>query len=71
VLFVGKRVAQAFGYGDDELLTWHRHKAYNRATVPHPSGVNKWWNDSQNRERGEDFLRRVAEQARKGALSFE
>jgi hypothetical protein len=28
--------------------------------IPHPSGANRWWNEEDNRRRGEEFLRSLA-----------
>ena len=71
LLIVGRRTAKAFGYERHPLLTWHRALAYNFAIVPHPNGVNRWWNDEVNEGLGKAFLRRVADQARRGAQTFE
>jgi len=54
VFLAGKRVAKAFGVeaeyfdkveGDTPIYV-----------VPHPSGINTWWNDPCNRERARQFL---------------
>lgn len=70
VLIVGKRLSRAFGYETRDILTWHCEKAYNFAIVPHTSGINQWWNDPDNRARGEEFLQSVGQQARDGELTF-
>lgn len=70
VLLVGKRLATAFGYETQEMLTWHHCKAYNYAIVPHTSGINRWWNSPGNSADGAVFLRAIATQARAGALSY-
>lgn len=64
ILLAGRRVAAAF-----------RHHMHHRGTdyfehlelegrearvVPHPSGVNRWWNDPANRERARKFLAELA-----------
>jgi len=49
VLLAGRKVGLAFGM-DCDYLTWTDHPAGFRAVViPHPSGVNHWWNDEHNR----------------------
>lgn len=70
ILLVGRRVAEAFEKKDVPNLTWQHQKAYNFAIIPHPSGINRWWNDAENRAAGEAFLRSVGEQVLSGALSF-
>ena len=70
VLFVGKRVAIAFGVSRFATLKWHNGKDFNFAWMPHPSGINQWWNDQDNRAMGEDFLRRTVLQWRAGALTY-
>lgn len=41
-ILVGKRVAQALGYGALEFFQeWP-----DTIVVPHPSGRNRWWNDA-------------------------
>lgn len=64
VLLTGRRVAAAFGLhmhhrGQDyfEACTVHERRA---TVVPHPSGVNRWWNELINRERARDFLEELA-----------
>ena len=59
VLLAGKNVAGAFGMGT-EYLTWETHPGgFRAAVIPHPSGVNHWWNDERNRR----TFRRWARQA--------
>jgi hypothetical protein len=51
VVFAGHRVARAFGFKAryfDPVLYRERHLAY---VIPHPSGVNRWWNNEFNRWR--------------------
>lgn len=50
VLLAGKRVGAAFGVGA-EYLEWGTHEqGFAFVVIPHPSGVNRWWNDPDNRE---------------------
>lgn len=61
VLLAGKRVAEAFGVVTD-YLTWHDHpEGFRAVVIPHPSGVNRWWNDPENRRRFLRFARAVLE----------
>jgi hypothetical protein len=58
VLLCGKRVARAFGFKD--LPTWYPHKMVSRqvcAVIPHPSGMNRVYNDSEARERTGGWIR--------------
>lgn len=51
VLLAGKNVAHAFGVRS-EYLVWGDHPGgFVCAAIPHPSGVNHWWNDEANRRR--------------------
>ena len=57
VLFVGKRVAKAFDFEEDYFV-WRTHwgGGFRCAIFPHPSGLNRWWNDTRNRRRAAEFL---------------
>lgn len=64
ILLAGRRVAAAFHHnmhheGTDyfEELELAGREA---RVVPHPSGVNRWWNDPANRERARKFLEKLA-----------
>jgi uracil-DNA glycosylase len=65
VLLLGHRVATAFGAANVYLIEQHlgtRAKVY---VLPHPSGVNRWWNESANVKTMNEFMRRVVVEARK------
>lgn len=67
VVLVGKSVACAFRMSDPEYLRWTVDPPAPGAravVVPHPSGVNRWWNDPENRERAARFLGELFEAAR-------
>lgn len=49
-IYLGRRVARAFRF-DAEWLVWKD----DQAVCPHPSGLNRWWNSSDNRERARAF----------------
>jgi len=73
LVLVGRRVARAFGVSN-AYLRWtqvsQRQTADGRTTsevlhrravvIPHPSGVNRWWNDPKNEARARRFLRGLA-----------
>ncbi len=59
VILLGQGVARAFGVRAPPL-TWRRVGRREFAVVPHPSGVNRWWNDPKNVRRAKRFLRILA-----------
>lgn len=69
VLFLGHRVAGAFRLSD-EYLRWREWRvgpyAFEAAVFPHPSRVNRWWNDPENEKRAARFLRAAFTTAREG-----
>lgn len=60
MLLAGKRVASAFGLDEEYLADPVAFPIGGRPVavhvVPHPSGVNRWWNEPANRERARAFL---------------
>jgi chorismate mutase len=56
LVLVGKRVAAAFGVRDPMLMEWFRRRGCWMAVVPHPSGVNLWYNDPKNAEAAANFV---------------
>lgn len=60
VLFVGLAVADAFHHRAS-LLTWERHESFLAACIPHPSGLNRWWNSPENRVEAERFCAHTVE----------
>lgn len=65
VVAFGASVIKVLGYHpDDHLLKFMVREAGNSslsiAYVPHPSGVNRWWNDPANVLKAREFLRRLA-----------
>ena len=57
VLLVGKNVARAFRINDAEYFEWTSEGPGERCVVvPHPSGINRWWNKTSNRERARLFF---------------
>jgi hypothetical protein len=64
VVLLGRKVAEAFGYGKAEWFAWNRGFArgveFAWAVFPHPSGVNHWWNDFEYVRRAEKFMRGLA-----------
>jgi len=52
-IYLGRRVAGAFGF-HGEWLVWRGRES----VCPHPSGLNRWWNDPENVGRAREFWRR-------------
>lgn len=63
VVFVGRRVARAFRF-EAPFLQWRAFEGGMAAVVPHPSGVNRWWNSDENRRAASAFLSTVIMMAR-------
>lgn len=55
VVLLGKRLAAAFGL-DVNYFEPALRNSRRWVVVPHPSGVNTWWNDVENRVRAMRFL---------------
>lgn len=59
ILLAGKRVARASGLEELPYFRWVPFRDTRRvAVIPHPSGVNGYWNDEANRSRASQFLQR-------------
>lgn len=56
VVLLGRHVARAFGAQGAPFLEWFDLRGAWAAVVPHPSGVNHWWNDPANTNRAAVFL---------------
>jgi len=56
VILLGRRVARAFDFRES-VFTFHLHHGADIAMMPHPSGINPFYNDSANRRRAGKFLR--------------
>lgn len=63
VVLVGRRVARAFGIDDDrEWFKWFYLKTGDVmlfATMPHPSGLNRWWNEPGNLDSAKLFAQEL------------
>jgi hypothetical protein len=56
VIFVGRATALAFGFRT-QFFEWVEFAGFTAAAIPHPSGVNYWWNEKHNVELASKFLR--------------
>jgi uracil-DNA glycosylase len=57
VVLAGTQVATAFGVAKLDRLVWHRLRGAKIGIIPHPSGLNRWWNEPENRDAARRFLR--------------
>lgn len=58
VVFVGRRVADAFGFTEAEPCVWSDHATFSSAAfIPHPSGLNVFYNSPTNRRIVGKFVR--------------
>jgi uracil-DNA glycosylase len=65
VLFVGVGTAKAFGI-TEKIMMWRNYatgringEQFQGAILPHPSGVNRWWNSKVNRAKAQRFMHRA------------
>ena len=58
VIFVGRRVSTAFGFGDLDFLEHAVDPVWKMrvACVPHTSGRSHWYNDVDNARRAREFF---------------
>jgi len=59
VLLLGRAVSGALGYGGYEYFEPIKKEKTTFYVVPHPSGINRWWNDPANRRVAERFFGRL------------
>lgn len=75
VLLLGRRVANAFGfqkhaYFEQLFFIGRSNMCINPGmgpdvrVMPHPSGVNRWYNEPANWKQAEEFMRRIVERTR-------
>ncbi len=66
VILLGNNVARAFGAKSFSYFSWYEIRNPDKftdivvprmAVVPHPSGINRYWNHVQNRLNAEKFFR--------------
>lgn len=56
VILLGQQVARAFGASRAFLEPFQLNGA-QAFILPHPSRINRWWNDARNRRRARSMLR--------------
>jgi hypothetical protein len=63
VVFLGQGVASAFDFPTTSVLRWFSWFGGGRAAIlPHPSGINRWWNSSLNMKQAARFMKRLLSQ---------
>ncbi len=60
VILLGKRVARAVGCMKDYFEPCHLENNITLYVVPHPSGINRWYNDPANQNMMERFMHAAA-----------
>jgi hypothetical protein len=58
IVLLGKNVARCFGFGDVPFLAEVRIYGRRFLIFPHPSAVNRWWNERRNQRRARQLLQR-------------
>ena len=58
IVLLGKNVARCFGLRDSPFLAEIRIYGRRFLIFPHPSGVNRWWNERRNERRARQLLQR-------------
>ena len=62
-LLLGKRVGAAFGCPTNYFERWWIMNA-EAYVLPHPSGINRWWNDHANEDKAARFMREIVRRTR-------
>lgn len=61
LVLLGRKVCSAFELESPEWLGWYRSAIHGvMIAVPHPSGLNRWYNDPENTSRAAEVLSAVA-----------
>ncbi len=58
IVLLGKNVARCFGFRDLPFLAEIRIYGRRFMIFPHPSRVNRWWNERQSERRARELLQR-------------
>jgi hypothetical protein len=58
IVLLGKNVARCFGFRDLPFLAEIRIYGRRFLIFPHPSGINRWWNERRNEQRARQLLQR-------------
>jgi hypothetical protein len=60
VVLMGKNVARAFGEHRRGYLELFDLRSIPAVVAPHPSGINRWWNDAANCEQASAWFKHHA-----------
>lgn len=63
ILLMGHNVARAFGFRNWNYLENHKIVRHVWMVFPHPSGINRWWNEPHNEQRAGRMIREVLRRA--------
>jgi hypothetical protein len=66
VVLMGTRVRDAFAIDPAVTICRWFNVGVRMALMPHPSGRNRYWNETANVQRVERFLRRAVKEAKRG-----
>ncbi len=58
VIALGRSVSDALGIGEG-WFRWSLRGGFVGASIPHPSGLSRWWNDPRNVDSAGEFMRRA------------
>src|SRR6266516_3222959 len=58
IVLLGKNVARCFGFRDLPFLAEIHIYGRRFLIFPHPSGINRWWNERRNERRARQVLQR-------------
>jgi hypothetical protein len=64
LLLLGKNVARAFGLNDVDYFKEVQRDTLTMMVVPHPSGINRWWNEPSNRRLAHRHMKLIGRAAR-------
>lgn len=64
VLLLGHRVARAFGLTHADYFVQYDIDHAEVRVLPHPSAVNRWWNDPENYKQACDFMQNIVRRTR-------
>lgn len=68
VLLLGKRVARAFDEQKDYFEEHRTVQGIRFFVLPHPSGVNHWWNDEANYRKAAEFMQWIVVETTREAV---
>lgn len=70
VVLVGRNVAEAFGVTTLDWFEWIESESFRLTVMPHPSPLNRWWNDERNRIRARNWTTQLLSRTTNVARMF-